>query len=379
MKAFGYLLGLIVAAGLGYFARGFMAPGGPPPGMGGMGEMPPPGVVAIELKEKPLDVADEYIGSVEPVQEVMVRSEVPGYLDKVHFTEGAYVNEGDLLFTIDQKQYQAQVEARQAELARAQAELSVAEKYLKRLQNADKRSVSEADIDTAESDLLQAQANIKQAQANLNLAQIDLDYTQIRAPISGRIGAAMVTKGNYVTSGSAELAMIVQTDPIRVVFSMTDREYLNWRQKETTGTAKDLIAHVRLPNGTTLPITGKKDFADNTMDAATGTMAVRYLFDNPNGLLVSGGYVNVMLDQQERPMGIRFPQKAVMVDPQGNYVLTVNEAGHVGMARVELGQSVESDVVALSGLNIGDRVVVEGVQKVQPGMQANVTLMGDEQ
>jgi len=375
MKAVGYLIGLALAVAAGFFARGLMPAGGPPPGMPPMGAMPPAAVVAQVLTEAPLDVLDEYIATVEPVQEVMVRTEVDGYIDQVHFKEGAAVSEGDLLFTIDQKQYRAQVAARQAELSRAKAELVRAEKYLKRLQEAGQRSVSEADVDKAESDHLQAAANIEQAEANLNLAQIDLGYTEIRAPIAGRIGAAKATKGNYVTSSSDPLARIVQTDPIRVVFSMTDSVYLDLRRQELAGQADALAARVRLPSGATLETVGAKDFDDNAMSSGTGTLAVRYLFDNPDGLLVSGGYVNILLGRQERPMGLRIPQRAVLVDPQGSYVLTVDEAGQVGTARVKLGNSIEADFVVLSGLNVGDRVVVDGVQKVRPGVTASVTLL----
>ena len=374
MKKILYLAGLVAAIGLGFFARNLMPAGGPPPGMMGPGKMPPPAVTAQEIKEMPLDLQDEYIGSIEPVQEVMVCTEVAGYIEAVHFKEGTTVNQGDLLFTIDQKQYRAMVEVRQAELARAEAELKRSEKYLKRMLKASERSVSESDIDKAESDNEQAVANLQQAKANLHLAQINLDYTEIRAPIDGQIGAAMVTKGNYVTSASPALARIVQTDPIRVVFSMTDRAYLNLRRQELNGGTDKLAARVRLPNGTMFKMVGTKNFDDNAMNTSTGTLAVRYIFDNPDRMLIPGGYVNILLGKQERPMGIRVPQKAVMVDPKGNYVLTVNESGQVGTARVELGNSIETDFVALSGLKTGDRVIVDGVQKVRPGATANVSL-----
>jgi RND family efflux transporter MFP subunit len=372
------IVGITALLGLGFLIRGFMPGGGPPPGMMGFGDMPPPGVKAIELKEVPLDVLDEYIAAVEPVQQVQIRSEVAGYLKGVHFTEGSHIKEGDLLFTVDQQQFQAIVEVRVAELAGAQAELQRAEKFLERMHEANERSVSQSDLDTAESAHLQAVANIKQAEANLNLAQIDLAYAEIRAPISGRIGAAMLTKGNYVNRASDVLAHIVQTDPIRVVFSMTDRAYLDLRRKVLDGTANGLVAQVKLPNGVVLPVIGKKDFDDNMMNPRTGTMAVRYLFDNPNELLVAGSYATIMLGQTDRPMGLRIPQRAVLVGPEGSYVLTVSEEGQVGMAGVELGGNIGNDIVALAGLNAGDRIVVEGVQKVQPGMTATVMLQETE-
>lgn len=372
------IIGIAAAVGLGFMIRGFMPGGGPPPGMMGFGDMPPPGVKAVELKEMPLDVLDEYIASVEPVQQVQVRSEVTGYLNAVHFTEGAYVNEGDLLFTVDEQQYQALVEVRKAELARAAAELDRADKFLDRMHEASERSVSQSDLDTAESAHLQAVANMKLAEANLNLARIDLGYAQIRAPISGRIGAAMLTKGNYINAASDVLAHIVQTDPVRVVFSMTDRAYLNLRRKVLDGTANGLVAQVKLPNGVVLPVTGQKDFDDNMMNPRTGSLAVRYLFDNPDELLVAGSYATIMLGLPERPMGILIPQRSVLVGPEGSYVLTVSEEGQVGVAGVELGGTIGADIVALAGLNVGDRVVVEGLQKVQPGMTATVMLQETE-
>lgn len=374
LKFIGGLTVVLVAGAAGFVVRGFVAVGGPPPGAPAMGKMPPPAVVAQEVKNVPLDILEEYIGKVEPVQEVMVASEVAGYIDQVHFTEGAVVQEGQLLFTIDQKQYQALVNVREAELERAKSELDRCQKYLNRLRKASQRSISETDIETAESAELQAAAAFKQAQASLSLAQIDLAYSEIHSPISGRIGEAKLTKGNYVTPSSGALARIIQVDPIRVVFSMTDRAYLSLRQQELAGKENGMVATVRLPNGVTPPIEGKKDFDDNAMNAATGTMAVRYLFDNPDQLLVSGGYVKIMLGQPERPMGIRIPQQCVLVDPQGSYVLTVTAEGLVKAARVKLGRQAASDVVVESGLKAGDRVVVEGVQKVQPGVTAGVTM-----
>jgi RND family efflux transporter MFP subunit len=367
---------VVVAAaiGLGIFIRGLMPSGGPPPGMM-MGGMPPPAVMVQELSEVPLDVRDEYIAMVEPVQDVMVQTEVSGYIDQVHFKEGSTVKEGDLLFTINQREYLALVNVRQAELERAEAEVDRANKYIDRLRRASKRSVSDTDIETAESAQLQASALLQQAKANLELAQVDLDYSEIRSPISGLIGSALVTKGNYVSPSSGALARIIQTDPIRVVFSMTDRAYLTVRQQVLDGDDSVLEAQVRLPNGQLLPMTGQADFVDNMMSASTGTMAIRYLFNNPDGMLVSGGYVKIMLGQPDRPMGIRIPQRAVLVDPQGSYVLTADAEGMVGTARIETGKSVETDLVVLSGLNAGDRVIVDGIQKVQPGMTAQVSLL----
>lgn len=370
----GFIITLAVGIGIGIIA-GKMMSMDMSAMMGGPGEMPPPAVKAIEVKEQPVDVRQEYIASVEPVQQVMVKSDVAGYVDEVHFREGAMVKTGDLLFTVDQKRYKSMVEAREADLASAKAEVNRAQRYFERIEKAGS-SVSQSDKDQAEALKLQSVAHLKQAEANLQIAQLDLEYSEIRAPIDGRIGAAMVTKGNYVDSMiGTTLATIVQLDPIRVVFSVTDRAYLRYRENVVSGAINELAANIRLPTGTELPMVGKKDFDDNTMNSRTGTMTVRYLFDNPDELLVAGGYVTIFVGQPDRPLGIRVPQQAILVDQDGSYVLTANEEGVVGVARVTLGEPVEEDFVITSGLKAGDRVVVVGVQKVQPGATATVTLM----
>lgn len=375
MNSLNYVVCFIVALAIGFFAHTLVPSGGASADMAmQMQQGPPPAVVGVQVAEAPLDVLQEYIASVEPVQEVYVRSEVPGYIDKLHFKEGSFVKAGELLFTIDQEQYVAQVNMRKAQFASAEAELTRSEKYLNRMQEVSHRSVSQTEIDTAESKHLQAQAALKQAQANLKLAQIDLKYSQIKAPISGRIGVANVTKGNYVTSSSEPLARIVQTDPIRVVFSITDREYLGLKKQQLSGQEDALAAQVQLPDGTLLDRIGKKDFSDNAISSQTGTMAIRFLFDNPDDMLVAGGYVNILLGKKERPMGIKIPQKALLADSDGNYVLTANQEGLVSVARVQTGHTLDSDIVIESGLNVDDVVIVDGLQKVQPGSPAAVTL-----
>ena len=185
----------------------------------------------------------------------------------------------------------------------------------------------------------------------------------------------MLTKGNSVNAANDTLARIVQINPIRVAFSMTDRAYLDIRNQVLSGNGEDLVAQVELPNGMQLPAKGIKDFDDNAMNPRTGTMAVRYLFDNPDGLLVPGGYVTMQIGKAERPVGVRVPQRAVLVGSDGSYVMTVDEAGTVGTAPVELGDTMDSGVIITSGLKPGDRVVVDGLQKIQPGMTASVTFV----
>jgi RND family efflux transporter MFP subunit len=164
----------------------------------------------------------------------------------------------------------------------------------------------------------------------------------------------------------------VQIDPIRVVFSQTDREYLALRRRELAGDAAALEARVLLPDGSVFPNIGKKDFDDNAINPATGTIAVRYLFDNPDGLLLPGGYVTVRLSNPAGETGIKIPQRALLIDQDGSYVLIVDEAGVVGILRVEAGDQVGPEVIILSGLKPGDRVVTDGVQKAMPGATVQV-------
>ncbi|HKL21403.1 MAG TPA: efflux RND transporter periplasmic adaptor subunit, partial [Tichowtungia sp.] len=196
-------IGLLAAgAAVGWFAKGMLGGGGMPPGMGGM-QRPTPTVKTSTVERTLLDAADEYIAQVEPLQDVSVRPEVAGQIEQIHFKEGGFVKEGDLLFTIDQSAYQAAADA-------AEAEMMSSKKRYDRLKKADARSVSATDLETAESAYLRAKAAYE-------LAKVDLEYTEIKAPVSGRIGSVMVKKGNYVTPGVQELTRIVQLDPVRVV------------------------------------------------------------------------------------------------------------------------------------------------------------------
>lgn len=321
-------------------------------------EQPPAAVKVETVALSELKPADEYIAQVEPVEDVAVRCEVSGTIESVHFTEGSLVTEGDVLFTIDPRPYQASLDA-------AEADLFQAKTLVDRMKKADARSVSESDLETAE-------AGLMRAQAAYDLAKVNLDYTQINAPVSGRIGAADVTKGNYVTPGADMLARIVQIDPIRVTFSMTDREYIGFRRRELAGEGSVRIAQIRLADGSILPTVGEKDFDDNAINPQTGTLSVRYLFDNGDGLLIPGGFVTALLRAQDAEQGIRIPQKALLVDNDGTYVLTVDEASMVGTARVEVGRQVEEDIIVLSGLEEGVRIIIEGVQKAMPGAEVQV-------
>ncbi|GHS86481.1 MexE family multidrug efflux RND transporter periplasmic adaptor subunit [Synergistales bacterium] len=310
----------------------------------------------------------DYIGRVEAVQTVQLKPQIAGQIAEVHFKEGSIVKSGQVLFSIDSRQYQATVDLRKADLAGAEANYNRALKYRDRLKAADKRSVSASDLDAAESDVLQGKAGVDLAKASLRLAQIDLDHTKVTAPIAGRIGAAFFTKGNYVTpAGAQPLAVIVQVDPIRVVFALSDRDYLDsyaqFKSSEDVYNAKILLS-----NGAEYPFTGKRDFEENAMDERTGTMTIRLGFKN-EGSLIPGAMVRVRTRPANAHAAIVIPQEAILADAQGDYVYVVDAENVTRQRRVNLGAEEGATREVVSGLSEGERVVVYGLQSIRPEMK----------
>ena len=304
----------------------------------------------------------EYIGKAEAIQTVNVCPEVSARIAKVHFKDGAFVKAGETLFTLNNSQYQATVNLRKAELSKAEANLSQAQKYLSRLKAADRRSVPASDMDTAESNVKQAQAEIAQAKANLQIAQIDLNNVRVKAPISGKIGRAQFTQGNYVTTGTV-LAVINQIDPIRISFNLPDREYMN--NKNLEGKAQIILADGNLYDGL-----GKKDFDDNTMNSSTGTLTTWLRFDNKNGVIFPGSLVRVVLSSPEEQM-ILIPQAAILSGSDSDYVY-VAENNKAVRRKIVSGVEKGNYRAVKSGLRENDYVIVEGIQSISDGTAVQI-------
>jgi RND family efflux transporter MFP subunit len=300
------------------------------------------------------------------VQSVAIRPQVAGVITNVRFKEGSHVKAGDLLFSIDNRQFAAAVDLRKADLARAEANYDRAMKYRARLASSDTRSVPAVEVDMAENDVLQYKAAIEQAKASLRLAELDLGYTKITAPISGRIGKAFFTKGNYVSPAGGLLAEIVQTDPIRVVFAMPDKDYLERMDEFKKSGNRVFNTSIRLADGTVYPQNGERDFEENAMNESTGTITMRLRFDNGDGSLVPGEVVRVQATPVTHRTGPIVPQEAVMGDPAGDYVYVVDESDVAHQRRVTLGPEIGSMCEVISGLTAGDRVVRKGIQSVRP-------------
>lgn len=326
---------------------------------------------------KPVEKADsssqpsEYVGRVEAIQTVQVKPQISGEIAKVNFKEGSIVKAGQLLFQIDPAQYQATVALRKAELEKAEATLAEAEKYHKRVMAANDQAVSAADRDTAESSVLQGKAAVSQAKANLRLAEINLGYCRITAPITGKIGIANLTKGNYVTPSSGALATIVQMDPVRVSYTLPDRDYLDQLElfkKEGSVYKTKLI----LSNGSELDVPGQRDFEDNTVDQMTGTVMMRLRYTNDSGMLIPGEMVRVFTQPVKSRIVNVIPQTAVMADAEGDYVYVVEADNSVRDVRVKLGREMGTLREVVSGLKDGQNVVVAGLQNLRPGTKVRI-------
>ncbi len=310
-----------------------------------------------------------YIGHVEPIQDVSLRAQIEGYVNGVHFKEGALVKAGDLLFTIEPEQYEARVSVRKAEVQQAQAALERAESYLKRLEAADPRAVTQMDVDTARSDVAQGRAGVEQAKANLVLAEIDLKHTRITAPIDGRVGRTAANVGDYVSPSIGTLIRIVQMDPMRVAFSVTDRDYVKMRENIEDAKVKETLRiRLKLPTGTVADMVGERDFENNVMSQGTASISVLVRFPNTQGLLVPDGYVTVMVDLANPEPEPVVSQKALKMDPNGTFVYVVDEQYVATRRDVVTGTEENGRVAIVSGLKAGDRIVEEGLQNVMPGM-----------
>ncbi len=326
-----------------------------------------PVVVLHTVQQADLSVGREYVGRVEPIQQVELKPQVSGEVEKVHFREGSAVKEGDILFSLDDTQYRATVALRRAELAKAEANSQRAVKYHERLKAADSRSVSASDLDMSESDVLQSKAAVEQARAALRLASIDLSHTRIKAPISGQVGKAMFTRGNYVTPASGNLTTIVQKNPIRITFSLPDREYLDQMESFKSTGEPVYDATIRLSNGDEYPLKGSRDFESNTMDQKTGTMMISLRFENGSGLLIPGAMVRVLVKPAESRIALIVPQEALLVDPQGDFVYVVDSSDVASRRVLELGEEYGTMREVVSGLEPGEKVILQGIQSVRPG------------
>ena len=336
---------------------------------------PPPAVTVASIVVKDVAPVYSFIGRVIAIQSVDIVPRVTAFIDEVPVKQGSDVKAGQVLFQLQKSQYEAELEAAKAALASAQAALKNSQVAYERSARLNQQGFeARAKLDEAIATRDQDQASVQTAQAKIIQAGLNLSYCTITSPIDGRIGRVTLTKGNLVTPSTPSLATVNQLDPIRVVFSVSDREMVSAMQK-SGATAKQLASqlavNLKLPDGSEYKHAGKIAFQGNEVDPKTGTVSVYADFPNPERLLLPGGYVNVDLHNatpEERPL---VPAEALQTSQDGSFVLLVGPDNKVKQQPVTLGRQIAQNFIVEKGLTGGERVIVAGVQKARPGATVN--------
>jgi len=330
-------------------------------------------VTTVVAAPRDLPVVFEHLGQTQSSQLVNIQARVSGFLDKRVYTEGDVVRAGQVLFKMDPKPFQAQVDAAQAQLNNAQAALDVAKFNLDRVKPlAQLNALSAKDLDDANGNYLSARANVDAARANLETAKLNLSYTTIAAPITGVTGAAAIADGSYVSSNNAQLTTVAALSPMWVTFSLSESEALRYREEIERGALKRppggaYTAEIVLADGTVFPERGKVTFTDPAFNAQTGTFSVRVQVANPQGLLRPNQFVRVRLAGATRPGAQAVPQRAVQQGPKGHYVWVVGKDNTVEMRPITVGGWVGDEWLVTGGLDAASVVVVDGALTLTSG------------
>jgi membrane fusion protein, multidrug efflux system len=341
----------------------------------------PPAVGVVDAVKRPITETSEFLGRIEAVSRVNVVARVTAFLEKRLFNEGSDVKQGDELYRLERGPFEADLAAKKAQVAQLQATLENARLTTERARTllggpAGQQSTYDAAIANQRS----LEAQVQAAQAQVQASQINLDYTDIRSPIDGRIGRTAVTEGNVVSPASGTLTTIVSQDPMYVVFPVSVRQGLELRERYAPkGGITAVVIKLRLPDGRLYDPTGKIDFVDNTIAQSTDTFTVRGVIPNitPRNLsnasggpvreLTDGEFVTVMVEGVQPVEVLAIPRAAVLSDQQGDFVYVVAADNKAEQRRIQLGQSTPTMASVLGGLSPGDKVIVEGLQRVRPG------------
>jgi len=337
-------------------------------------QQPVPAVEVVPAAPQDVTPTAEFVGRVEAVQRAETRARVTGFLEERLFTEGGTVAADERLFVIEQAPFAAAVQEAEANLQSAQASALNAGQQLARAEELVRNdNIPQATVDERRALARVAEAAVAQAEAALRVAEITFGYTEIRSPIAGRIGRAQVKVGNLVGPETGVLATVVQQDPMYVRFAVAERELLAFRrQAERRGQDwrdSAVTLRLRLSDGAMYEEVGTLDFVDVQVDRNTDTVTVRGTFPNPDGLLTDNQFVQVLAARAEPQTALVVPRSTVQVDQQGTFVLVVDDEDRVAVARVVTGAQVGRGVIVEAGLAEGDRVIVEGLMKVRPGME----------
>jgi RND family efflux transporter MFP subunit len=355
----------------------------------GSGAPPNPDVEVVQVEQKDVPIFGEWIGTLDGFTNADVRAQVTGYLMRQGYQEGAFVKQGQLLFEIDPRPFQAALDQAEGQLAQARANLANAKAQQGRTQLdvdryiplAKEQAASQQDLDNAVQNNLAAKATVQTAEAQIETddaavetAKINLDFTRLIAPIDGIAGQAQLQVGDLVNPSSGPVTSVSTVDPIKVYFTVSESEYLDWNKRFPTETSrqaadKSLRLQLILADGSTYPRDGTFYFADRQVNVGTGSIRIAGLFPNPGNILRPGGYGRVRTAVRVQKDALLIPQRAVS-ELQGAYqVAVVDGENKVSIRTVTVGDRVGSFWIIADGLKLGERVVAEGVQKVRPGAQ----------
>lgn len=338
---------------------------------------PPPEVQVVTVTPKDVPITSEWIGTLDGYVNAQIRAQVTGYLLTQNYVEGSQVKKGDLLFQIDPRPFEATLDQAKGNLAQAQAQLGRTQLDVKRLAPLAKvNAISQQELDNAVQANLAAEAQVKSAQAAVENAQLNLNFTKVTSPIDGVAGLAQAQIGDLVGPNSGPLTAVSVVDPIKVYFNVSEQQYLNYRRQHTDPTERqaheqELELELILADGSIYPQKGKFLFVDRQVDVNTGTLRITGAFPNPNFVLRPGQFARVRAKTQERKGALIVPQRAV-TELQGSYQIDiVDEQNKVHVVPVKVGAQIDSNWIIEEGLKPGQRVIVEGIQKVKEGMVVN--------
>ena len=330
-------------------------------------------VAVVPAQAREYNLPERAVAHAEPVQEVDLMPQIDGYIKELHFKEGDVVKAGDVLYVIDDERYLAVVNQRKADLEAAEAEERRAKRYFERMQKADARGITQLERDNAEAGADKAAASVLQAKANLVVAEYDLKKTKVIAPISGQIGKSSAYVGDYVSPSKGALAHIVQIDPIRVTFPLTDRKYVAWRASQKKGGAPEYRLRLMLPDGSIYNREGAWAYDDNEMSKETATITMRLTFPNPDRMLIPNSYVTLLTDYQKPPKVMCIPQQAVFDLTSGNEAVWVlKDDMTVEQRAVKTKETSDGWVPVVEGLKEGEKVVISGISKLHVGMKVKL-------
>lgn len=331
------------------------------------GAPPAPQVSVATVVAKPVRQWDDFTGRISAVETVELRPRVSGYVERVAYEEGQQVNKGDLLFVIDQRRYRANLDRALADLERARSEARLAQTQDVRAQTlVDAKAISREEFETRRAATAQGNAAVRAAEAAVASARLDLQFTQVRSPITGRAGRALVTVGNLAQADATALTTVVSLDPVHVYFESDEQSFLRYNQAARDGNRDDSNNKVRvgLANEEGHPHTGTVDFVDNQVDPRTGTIRARAVLANPDHLFTPGLFARVQLEGNAERTALLIDDKAVLTDQDRKYVYVLGPKNTAVRKDIVPGRMADGLRVVTSGLTAGDKVIVHGVQKV---------------